>query len=161
MKIKSYQGAGIAMFYNGNNGYEILLGKRSVLKDYGKWSIPGGAKERYDSTFEGAAKREFYEETGVRISDISCCKLDGLTINFPFFKWETYFYITKEKNLSFNPREFSELKWVNIKNLKNYELCFGVKQEVKHFERLLKKTSRIMFGINESFKRTCECPLKH
>lgn len=139
MKIRKYQGAGIALFCKGPEGYEILLGKRSVSKDFGKWSIPGGAKEGCDKSFKEAAMREFKEETGINIKDISSFLCDKTIFVFPFFKWVTYFYITKRNNFPFNPSEFSELKWINVKKIKEYELCFGVKREVRRFEKLIEK----------------------
>lgn len=45
---------------------EILLQKR---KDDGKWSYAGGATELYESV-EDAARRELFEETGVRAGAI-------------------------------------------------------------------------------------------
>jgi ADP-ribose pyrophosphatase YjhB (NUDIX family) len=50
-------------------GDKILLCKRNNLGSFpGMWSIPGGKLEEGETTQEGA-KREFFEETAVDISD--------------------------------------------------------------------------------------------
>ena len=53
MRIKSYRGAGVMLFrYNTRyRRFEVLLGKRSVPRGYGKWAIPGGGVESYDVDF--------------------------------------------------------------------------------------------------------------
>ncbi len=49
-----------------NQEYEVLLQLRS---DTGRWGIPGGAMEPGES-FEGTARRELYEETGLRLNSL-------------------------------------------------------------------------------------------
>jgi len=51
-------------------GGKVLLGKRTktsnLLKGAGTWSMPGG-KLRFGETFEEGAKRETFEETGIKL----------------------------------------------------------------------------------------------
>jgi 8-oxo-dGTP diphosphatase len=58
---------------------QILLVKRGVQPDKGKWSLPAGFIELDDSFREGAA-RELEEETGLRISPEKLEVLDTLKI---------------------------------------------------------------------------------
>lgn len=58
-----------------NNKNEILLQKRS---DFSSWGLPGGALEFGESAKE-ACKREFLEETGLKVRVKS---LLGVSINF-------------------------------------------------------------------------------
>ena len=44
MKIKTYKGAGIALFKKTSEGYSILLGKRTINPGKGKWYIFGGKR---------------------------------------------------------------------------------------------------------------------
>ena len=50
---------------NGKN--EILLIQRGYGKDRGKWSLPGGMRDRGES-LKSAAVRETLEETGIRMT---------------------------------------------------------------------------------------------
>lgn len=45
---------------------KILMGKRLKEIGFGKWQFPGGHLEKFE-TFQEAAKREVYEETGMII----------------------------------------------------------------------------------------------
>lgn len=49
-----------------NREYEVLLQLRA---DTGRWGIPGGAMEPGES-FEDTARRELYEETGLRLNSL-------------------------------------------------------------------------------------------
>lgn len=68
--MRKYKGAGIALFKKQNNDYAILLGKRTIKPNKGKWSIPGGRFEKSDNFFFETAIREFREETGINLFDI-------------------------------------------------------------------------------------------
>ena len=65
-------GVGIIILKDG----KILLGKRnsdeektsSLLNGAGKWTLPGG-KLHFGESFEEAAEREVFEETGIKIKD--------------------------------------------------------------------------------------------
>ena len=69
--MRKYKGAGIALFQKQDNDYTILLGKRTIKPNKGKWSIPGGGFEKNDNFFFETAIREFREETGINIFDIA------------------------------------------------------------------------------------------
>ena len=62
--------AGILLYRMNNNGLEVFLvhmgGPFWAKKDIGAWSIPKGEYENNEEPFE-AAKREFYEEIGVKV----------------------------------------------------------------------------------------------
>ena len=50
-----------------NNRGEILLIQRGYGKDKGKWSLPGGQRDRGE-TYKRTAVRETREETGIKMS---------------------------------------------------------------------------------------------
>jgi len=56
---------------------EFLLCKRSPKSNSlpGMWSIPAGKLETFETTHEGA-KREFYEETNIRITNKKLTPVD-------------------------------------------------------------------------------------
>lgn len=65
------QSAGILVYRRGKKGIEFFLvhpgGPFWAKKDLGAWSIPKGEYEEGEDPLD-AAKREFFEETGQRIS---------------------------------------------------------------------------------------------
>jgi len=64
-KQKTEQAMGSVVVIILNDAGEILLTKRSIQPDFGKWVLPGG-KVRTESPWE-AAPREVYEETGLKV----------------------------------------------------------------------------------------------
>lgn len=132
--MRKYKGAGIALFQKQNNEYAILLGKRTIKPDKGKWSIPGGKFEQTDSSFFETAIREFWEETGIKLSsnekDAVIC-----SFHYPFFEWKTFMYDVDScfhapKILGY---EFSEMRFIPLKEIQKYELAFGVRKEIRRF----------------------------
>ena len=137
----SYKGAGIAIFHKGNNGYEILLGKRKYNPGKDKWSIPGGGYEKYDNSLFDTAKRECKEELSLDINKLNAELVNVYSIWLPKFKWKTFLYDLRE-DIYFNNKiihEFSELKFISINDIKNYKLNLFVKGEIKRFLRNKKK----------------------
>jgi predicted NUDIX family NTP pyrophosphohydrolase len=63
--------AGILVYRKSGKSFSVLLvhpgGPLWAKKDVGAWSIPKGGFEPEEEPFE-AAKREFYEETGCRVT---------------------------------------------------------------------------------------------
>lgn len=147
MRIRKYKGAGIALFKKDQNGeYSILLGKRSINPDKGKWSIPGGGYEKKDGNLFTTAKREFREELGISLNDVLECEQQLFPVECKFsfpsrifgvkiFEWITYMF---EVDPSWNyfshfSWEFDEVNFVPVKKLKKYKLAFGVRKEVRKF----------------------------
>lgn len=61
----------------------ILMGKRKGKHGSGSWSFPGGWME-FGETFEDAARRELFEETGLGL-DGAVTILDAMSSCFPEF----------------------------------------------------------------------------
>lgn len=108
-------GVGIFVFKNG----KFLMGCRKNAHGDGTWSVPGGHLE-FGEKIEQTAKREVFEETGIRIHNI---KIAGITNDI--FKKEEKHYITiwvtsdwfggKEKITE--PDKFIGLEWRDFKTL--------------------------------------------
>ena len=133
--MRKYKGAGIALFQKQDNDYTILLGKRTIKPNKGKWSIPGGGFEKTDNSLFETAIRELREETGINLS--STTKKDPVICGFhyPFFKWITFMFEV-DANFHVPERfcyEFSEMRFISLKEIHQYELAFGVKKEIKRF----------------------------
>ena len=142
MKIKTYKGAGIALFKKNSDVYCILLGKRTINPDKGKWSIFDGKREPFDKSSFETAKREFKEECALSFSSIKTKSFGECKFNLPFFKWTTFIFEVSEsfripKHFGF---KFSELHFIPTNELKKYTVAFGVKKEIRTF---LKNSAKI------------------
>ena len=120
--MKTYKGAGIALFKKNPEGYAILLGKRTINPEKDKWSIFGGKSEPIDKTPFETAERE--------------CQF-----KYPFFKWTTFLFEVSEdfqipELFCF---EFSELRFIPLKESKKYNVAFGVRKEIRTFKKNKKK----------------------
>ena len=119
-----YHGAGIGLV---KGGY-ILLGKRSDHPFYGKWSVPGGGREKGDRTELDNAVREFSEETGVDFSALQAKPIGSWKLRLPFFSWRTFFYTVPDFEVSLSPDEFSEILWIKLDEV-------GIKKHLRPFTR--------------------------
>ena len=135
MRIKPYKGAGVALFRKVNGEYQILLGKRKYKPQAGKWSIPGGGYESYDTTLFNTALRETQEEIGVDVLKAAINKEPVVfQCNLIFFIWETYMYeVVSDFPIPKRFHEFSEMRFIPLQELGKYKLAWGVKQEIKTF----------------------------
>ena len=140
MSLKNYHGAGVLLFrYNKEKEtFEVLLGKRSIHRGYGKWAIPGGGLERKDGDFNyrACAFRELWEETGIDIRTIKTQDIAQTRIDLPFFHWRSFLVMTWGELSEFRIREFSELRWIPISELCNYDLWISLNREIRTFTRL-------------------------
>ena len=140
-RIKNYKGAGVMLFrFNRKYGrFEILIGKRSTPRGYGKWAIPGGGMKKQDIDYGVCAYREFREETGVDINHLLTKNLAVKRIDVPFFHWRTFMILTWGYFTEFNPSEFFELKWVPLSGIGKYDLWISLNRELRAFKRIVKK----------------------
>ena len=136
MKIP-YKGGGIALFQKNAEGeFSILLGKRINDPGKGKWSIPGGRFEQTDISLFETAIRELREETGINLTnnekDAVVC-----SFHYPFFEWKTFMYEVDSYFLAPNilGYEFSEIRFIPLKEIQKYKLAFGVRKEINHFKK--------------------------
>ena len=144
MHIRNYKGAGVLLFrYNKETAeYEALLGKRSIRQGYGKWAIPGGGRERYDADFRETAYRELWEETGIDIKRLQKEELDEIKTDLPFFRWRTFLVLLLEDATYVRPREFSELRWVPVSEIRRIDLWISLGRELRAFNRAIKRSSQ-------------------
>ena len=148
--IKSYKGAGVILFrFNQKfRRFEVLLGKRSTQRGYGQWAIPGGGMESGDFDLGACAVREFGEETGVDFNRL-CTKLLAVKrIDVPFYHWKTFLVLSWGYYPEFKPSEFSELRWVPLSGLGNFDLWISLNREIKAFNRLVKKNGLLISRLS-------------
>ena len=84
--MKEMPKVGVGVIILKNN--KVLLGKRKNSHGEGTWQFPGGHLE-FNEEFEDCAKREVFEETNLKIKDISF-----VTVTNDFFEKENKHYIT-------------------------------------------------------------------
>ena len=146
MRIKPYKGAGVALFRKVNGEYQILLGKRKYKPQAGKWSIPGGGYESYDTTLFNTALRETQEEIGVDVLKAAINKEPVVfQCNLIFFIWETYMYeVVSDFPIPKRFHEFSEMRFIPLQELGKYKLAWGVKQEINTFLKMSVQSKYIM-----------------
>ena len=102
---------------NGKN--EILLIQRGYGKDRGKWSLPGGMRDRGES-LKGAAVRETLEETGIRMS------ADTLYYKNKSGRLETWRGRDGGGNIKIQKKECWDAKWFQLDMLPHDDmLAFG------------------------------------
>ncbi len=137
IKLRGYKGAGVALFKKAGEDSFVLLGKRKYNPNKCCWSFFGGGNEKGETLIE-TALREFREESGVVLDESIISKQKEIDFTLPLFKWKTLLIeITKDIELveSAYKTEFSEMKWVNIKDIENYELNPFVKTVVKKYSK--------------------------
>jgi len=114
-KERPETGIGVCIIKRG----KVLLGKRKNSHGSGCWSFPGGHLEMYE-TWEHCAKREAYEETGIKIKNT---KFIGITNDI--FAVEKKHYITIFIKADYDlgvlrirePEKCDEWKWFNWNKL--------------------------------------------
>jgi tRNA nucleotidyltransferase (CCA-adding enzyme) len=107
-------------------------GKYLLVKGFtGKWSFPKGHMEKNESALD-CAKREIYEETGIKIENF----------NSPIFKCVSihrYFTIDFETEISTQPidtKEIIDIKWFSPQETTSIEKNKDVRI---YFDKILKK----------------------
>ncbi len=102
-----------------NGSREILLIQRGYGRDKGKWSLPGGMKDKGES-LKCAAVRETCEETGIRMT------ADSLYYRNKKGNLETWRGRIKSGQLKYQKRECLDAKWFQKDMLPHDDcLAFG------------------------------------
>lgn len=113
--MKDCKGAAILIYRLNNNDIEVLLGKRKYFPNIGYWGIPGGKMEEIDkNNFENTARRECFEETGIKI-DGPLILLDKIRDNK--FIWNTYLSQVDKNTTNIFKEEVLESAWFPIEKL--------------------------------------------
>jgi 8-oxo-dGTP diphosphatase len=123
MENKKVKGGGFGVMMIKND--QILLGKRhddpdkadSELHGEGTWTMPGGKLE-FGESFEDGAKREVYEETGIKLNEVKVICVNNDKNEYAHFITIGLF----SDNFSGEPKvmepdEITEWKWFDLNNL--------------------------------------------
>lgn len=120
-KEKVRAGFGVMLVRNG----KVLLGKRhenpnkadSELRGEGTWTMPGGKLE-FGESFEDGAKREVYEETGIRLNEVRVFCINNDKNEFAHFVTVGMFSDKfSGEAIVREPDEIVEWRWFDFDNL--------------------------------------------
>lgn len=126
----------IVAFCNANNRINVLLVKRKNDPFKEQWALPGGFVDK-DENLEDAAKREFAEETGIKVKTIEQVRAFGTpgrdprgrTISIAFLSW-----LDCEENPVAGD-DAAETKWFTLDELP--DLAFDHAEIIKAAENYL------------------------
>jgi 8-oxo-dGTP pyrophosphatase MutT (NUDIX family) len=113
-----------------DDSWEVLIAKRSEERHLypGKWEC-GGGRVNYGEGFEGAIKRQIFEEFGLDIEP--CDLLETYEIHIPgqrVIPGLRFLCMAGGGRIRLNKREFSEYRWVRFPVPANLDWIDGVKR---------------------------------
>jgi len=130
-----YRGAGVALFREEPGGaFSVLIGKRSNNPGKRKWSFPGGQAKKGEALLK-TAKREFFEETSIKLESLNPTYINHIKISIPFFEWGTFVFVTSSHTQPNKSDEFTKLGWAGEQTFKKLNLHFGVWKVYKMYEK--------------------------
>ena len=115
----------VTSFIRDNDKLLILKRSQKVKSMKGLWAGISGIIESNETPLR-RAKVEIFEEVGISDEDITLIKSgEEMRINSPQYEnheWEVFPFLFEAKNPTIKLNwENSEFKWINIKELENYE----------------------------------------
>lgn len=105
---------------------KVLLLKRTDGKN--DWDLPGGHLKGEENHKEGA-EREVKEETGLSVTNIKPVNKND---NTHFFKCKR-----PEGNISLQPKEHTDFKWVNPKDIDDYKIRKSLKKAIEEAVKIV------------------------
>ena len=129
---------------------KYLLCKRSPQEKIfpSKWCVPGGKVQQSDfisspkdtqdhwfNVFEKVLQREIGEETGITIKNIGYVSNVALLRPNGFSTIIISLYAEDESGeVKLNQRELTDYAWVNLEEIKNYDLIENIFEQIKKVE---------------------------
>lgn len=99
---------------------KVLIAKRASHKSMpGKWEFPGGKIEAREDP-KKALERELFEELGIKTK--TCEYFNTYIHDYGDFKIKLTSYFTEYLEGDFTLTDHDLIEWVEIKELKNYDL---------------------------------------
>ncbi len=96
----------------------LLLHRGADVKlEAGKWGLPAGKKEKKELEMD-AMLREILEETGIKVQRPKLQQHHTMYVRYPDYDFTYYTFHTKfveEPEVTLNPAEHSEYRWVTPK----------------------------------------------
>lgn len=115
----------------------ILLIRRGKSPSFGRWALPGGKVEIHE-TLQAAVRREVKEEAGIEIRVGEIAGVFDLMVDEPESDIQHYIIIDFFANrVSGEPTfgdDASELRWVPVAELENYDLAQQLLERLRQME---------------------------
>ena len=111
---------------------KLLICQRPNFKDHPlKWEFPGG-KIKNDETNEEALIREINEELSIKV--INCDELISYNFNYKDLNKNVFIYFYLVNNFSGKVLNnfHKELKWIEIKDIREYDFLEGDLKIIDH-----------------------------
>jgi len=150
LKQKAHYVAVTGIIKNSEGKY--LICKRSPNEKVfpNKWCVPGGKVEAKDfinsekdtehhwlDIFEKVLEKEIHEETNLKIKNIGYCSNLALIRPNGFSTIiVSLFADHAEGEVKLNEEELIDHKWVNIEELKDYDLISNIKEQIEKVHNL-------------------------
>ncbi|MCP5419178.1 MAG: NUDIX hydrolase [Gammaproteobacteria bacterium] len=107
-----------------DSGEKILLTRRNVQPFQGRWCLPGGHIDRYETAWD-AVIREVREETGLAFDPQFFNYFDEIFADRDIHHVVLMFTGTASGTLQAQESEVSETGWFSVQDALSLELAFG------------------------------------
>ena len=101
----------------------ILLTKRNVEPFKGRWCMPGGHIEAYETALD-AVKREVREETGLEFDPVFFGHCEEILPEVNFHAIVLFFTGTPSGTAVADPKEVAEIRWFPLRECLTMPLAF-------------------------------------
>ncbi|MGR9115371.1 MAG: NUDIX hydrolase [Gammaproteobacteria bacterium] len=123
-----------------NRRQEVLMIRRNKPPALGLWSVPGGKVEPGES-FTAACQREINEETGLDTQPLALVAVVERRIEgFHYIVIDFLARLVSNENVAPIARtDVSDVRWVSMEKLNDYELVPGLKEIIIRTHRVLQE----------------------
>ena len=131
--------ADCVLFAYNNSDIQVLLIERGLEPYKGCWALPGGFMEMNETTKE-CSKREMFEETGIKVSNLIEVGCYSTVDRDPRERVVTITYCTMERSENVTPKagdDAAKCEWFSINNLP--QLAFDHKDMIHNSIECIKQ----------------------
>lgn len=116
----------------------LLLHRQDGSKEPNTWGLPAGKREKNETPMQ-AIRREIEEETGLKILLPKMKQHHTLYVRYPEYDFTYYIFhtdLTKDPEITLNPKEHKAFTWVTPKNALKMKLIRDLDGCIKLFFKM-------------------------